>query len=235
MAEPSDQMPAAAGRGDLRASHADREDVIKTLKAAFVQGRLTKDEFDLRVGRVLASRTYAELAFVTADLPSGLTLPELPKPARVRPKRPILRPRVVMTVASVTYAGMWPLALALAANSDGYPVVGVNLVGSATLFYVLVMLLTIVWAQVLGSREESRQEKRVGGQLGGGQTPGAGGQAARRLPSANPAADPGGQVPPVDPVRRHSAEVARRRLPRPPSPARGHRAGGALGTAAARG
>jgi hypothetical protein len=42
---------AAAGRrGGLRASHADREQVIGTLKAAFVQGMLAKDEFDLRVG-----------------------------------------------------------------------------------------------------------------------------------------------------------------------------------------
>jgi len=73
MAEPPDQMPAAAGRGDLRASHADREQVIGTLTAAFVQGRLAKDEFELWVGQALASRTYAELAAVTADLPAGLT------------------------------------------------------------------------------------------------------------------------------------------------------------------
>ena len=38
----------AAGLGHLRASHADREQVIETLKAAFVQGRLTKDELDTR-------------------------------------------------------------------------------------------------------------------------------------------------------------------------------------------
>ena len=62
---------AAAHRGGLRASHADREHVIDTLKAAFVQGRLTKDEFDLRVGQTLASRTYAELAEVTADIPAA--------------------------------------------------------------------------------------------------------------------------------------------------------------------
>ena len=31
------------------------------LKAAFVQGRVTKDEFDARVGQAFASRTYAEL------------------------------------------------------------------------------------------------------------------------------------------------------------------------------
>jgi hypothetical protein len=37
MAEPPDQMPPA-GRGHMRASHADCERVIGTLKAAFVQG-----------------------------------------------------------------------------------------------------------------------------------------------------------------------------------------------------
>jgi DNA-binding beta-propeller fold protein YncE len=61
------------GGGHLRASHADREQVIAALKAAFIQGRLTKDEFDSRVGRALGSRTYAELAALTADIPAGLT------------------------------------------------------------------------------------------------------------------------------------------------------------------
>ena len=68
--------PAAAegrGRGGLRASHVDREQVIGTLKAAFVQGRLTRDELDARVDRVFAARTYAELGEVTADIPAGLT------------------------------------------------------------------------------------------------------------------------------------------------------------------
>jgi len=61
-----------ASRGRLRAGRADREQVIDVLKAAFVQGRLTKDEFDARVGQTLASRTYAELAVITADIPAGL-------------------------------------------------------------------------------------------------------------------------------------------------------------------
>ena len=78
MSGPGDQTPAAEGRndGDLRASHADRERVIATLKAAFVEGRLTEDELDARVGQVYASRTYAELdevtAEVTADIPAEL-------------------------------------------------------------------------------------------------------------------------------------------------------------------
>jgi Domain of unknown function (DUF1707) len=47
--------------------------VIDMLKATFVQGRLARDEFGLRVGRALASQTYADLAAVTADMPAGLT------------------------------------------------------------------------------------------------------------------------------------------------------------------
>jgi len=65
-------LPAAAQPpGRLRASDADREQVIGVLKAAFGQGRLTKDEFDTRVGHAFTSRTYAELAALTADIPPG--------------------------------------------------------------------------------------------------------------------------------------------------------------------
>jgi hypothetical protein len=42
--------------------------VIDTLKAAFVQGRLTKDELDARAGRALTAWSHADLAALTADL-----------------------------------------------------------------------------------------------------------------------------------------------------------------------
>jgi hypothetical protein len=38
------------------------------LKAAFVQGRLAKDEFDTRAGHALSARSHADLAALTADL-----------------------------------------------------------------------------------------------------------------------------------------------------------------------
>ena len=44
--------------------------MIDTLKVAFAQGRLTLEELDLRAGQAFASRTYADLAAVTADLPA---------------------------------------------------------------------------------------------------------------------------------------------------------------------
>jgi Domain of unknown function (DUF1707) len=83
MPGPGDEMAAGAGgRAWMRASDADREQVIDVLKTAFVEGRLAKDELDLRVGQVLASRTYADLGALTADIPTGPVRAPSPNPAR---------------------------------------------------------------------------------------------------------------------------------------------------------
>ena len=82
MTEPGDDRTAASGgRGRLRASRTDRERVIELLKVAFVQDRLTQDELDTRIGLALASRTYADLADLTADIPAR-------SPHRPDPRRP---------------------------------------------------------------------------------------------------------------------------------------------------
>jgi Domain of unknown function (DUF1707) len=76
---PWDPMAAGApGRGGFRASDADREQVIDALKAAFVQGHLSKDELEVRAGLALASRTYAELTAITAEIPAMLMEAQLP-------------------------------------------------------------------------------------------------------------------------------------------------------------
>lgn len=59
------------GYGHMRSAQADRERAIDVLKAAFAEGRLDKDEYAGRVGQVHTSRTYAELAELTADVPAG--------------------------------------------------------------------------------------------------------------------------------------------------------------------
>ena len=84
MAGPGDEKAAAADRSRLRASHADRELTVDTLKVAFVQGRLTKDELDERIGQALAARTYAEQATANADIPAGLARAQ---PPRTPPRR----------------------------------------------------------------------------------------------------------------------------------------------------
>jgi hypothetical protein len=76
-----DKVPGPDGRGHLRAAHADRELAVGVLTTAFVRGLLGKDEFDARVTRAFASRTYAELAAVTADLPADLPAAAPPQAA----------------------------------------------------------------------------------------------------------------------------------------------------------
>ena len=96
---------AAWAHGHLRASDADREQVLEFLKAAFVQGRLTMDELDARAGQALVSRTYGELAALTADIPYG-PVHSLPRPpaAPVRPAGPV--PAAARTPASAK-AAVW--------------------------------------------------------------------------------------------------------------------------------
>jgi hypothetical protein len=82
----------ATGHGRIRASDADREQVIDTLKAAFVHGHLTRDELGRRAGQALVSRTYAELTAVTAGIPARLTGGQPPlKPARLPARKPVTR------------------------------------------------------------------------------------------------------------------------------------------------
>ena len=52
----------------VRASDADRDRVAEVLREAAVDGRLTAEEFGVRLEAALSSRTLGELAVLTADL-----------------------------------------------------------------------------------------------------------------------------------------------------------------------
>jgi hypothetical protein len=95
------------GRGHVRASDADREQVVDALKAAFVQGRLSQEEFGRRVGEALLTRTYAGLAMLTADIS---TQPADPAPAT----SPVPAPRLV-SKKTVAWAGVIAVLPALGA------------------------------------------------------------------------------------------------------------------------
>jgi fatty acid desaturase len=58
-----------AKHGTLRASDADREQIIDRLRKASAEGRLAAHELEHRVTTALKSRTYAELDATVADLP----------------------------------------------------------------------------------------------------------------------------------------------------------------------
>jgi hypothetical protein len=63
-------LPAAVAGEELRASHADRDQVVELLRVAAGDGRLSAEELDDRLERALTARTYAELAALTTDLPA---------------------------------------------------------------------------------------------------------------------------------------------------------------------
>jgi hypothetical protein len=82
-AGPWDQIAECmTSRDRIRASDADRERVIDTLETAFVEGRLTQDEFSEYASRTLASRTYGELATITVRVPPRRTEPPPHRTAR---------------------------------------------------------------------------------------------------------------------------------------------------------
>ena len=161
MSGPGDQTSAAEGQGhgDLRASHADRERVISTLKAAYVEGRLTEDELDARVGQVYASRTYAELTAVTADIPTELT-------AARSPRDPW---RATKIAWRIEYAIFLPGIVAVLLIPGGPHTSVATLVTMTTVVYVL------FWILGVSLMISSRPPKRSGGQLPPRSAPGTGG------------------------------------------------------------
>ncbi len=151
MAGPGDEITAGTGNhSHLRASRADREQVIGVLKAAFVQERLTKDEFDLRVGQALAPRTYAELAALTADIPAGPIGDQPPRaPVRVQARPPL---------NNAAKAGIC-VAIAVAVMAAMTVVYG----GVALFLFVpfYFMALLVAGAQILASRHEKRSRGQL--------------------------------------------------------------------------
>jgi Domain of unknown function (DUF1707) len=202
MEEPGDDIAGTAeGRGHLRASHADREQAVSLLKAAFVQGRLAKDEFDLRIGQVLASRTYAELAALTADIPTGLTPAQpLPEPG----------PRPANGQAVKVWAGMTAVftgvAAAVVAASPGGNT-GERLAG---LVMFVVPAVSLLVALLLAFH--AWLDRRAGRQSSQALPPGAGGASSQRPASA----DVAGQLPQVNHDPRHTAEARPARGPDQP-------------------
>jgi hypothetical protein len=196
--EPGDEIAAGVG-GDRRliASQADREQVLDALKVAFVHGRLTKDEFDQRVGRALAN--YAELDAFTADVPAVPTETQPSKLATEAHNRKVIQ-RGTAAGAGVSMAFTAALVIV-----GGGPVVGAVAVPLVGLFVAVLLagLLTLLsWAL---EKSSSRQPSQ-------GRPPGPSGETSQRLASADSAKSP----PQISRDPRHTAEAARSRLPRAP-------------------
>jgi Domain of unknown function (DUF1707) len=136
----------AHGQGYLPESHADREQVVDVLKTAFVQGRLDRDELDLRVGQALVSQTWADLAALTADIPVRLIRARPPE----RKREPVSRAAAVATAsATAALAGLFPVVMMR-------PPFPSWVLPVAMVWFVLAMIVPTCWFVLLGDWLEKR-------------------------------------------------------------------------------
>ncbi len=148
----------AARRGRLRASDADREHVVETLKVAFVQGRLAKDELDLRIGQAFVSRTYAELAALTADIPvESAGAPRRPKPALVPARPPANKKAATWALVVVAHIPVAMIVVAVIIGSDALAQV------ASPMVYAYLMFVAIALTHLIDSRLKKRARRSMPG------------------------------------------------------------------------
>ncbi len=108
-------------QGAIRASHADRDQIVDRLHRAATEGRIASEELEHRVSIALKARTYSELEATVADLP-GL---------RPRPRAGLERRRSV---------GGWAVA-AVRTN----PLLLVLVIPVLALTLAAVVTITVLW------------------------------------------------------------------------------------------
>ncbi len=74
----------------MRAADTDRIQVAHLLSDAAAQGRLPMTEYEDRLTRAYAAKTYDELARLSADLPGAVTTPRSAGPCRPAPSTVLL-------------------------------------------------------------------------------------------------------------------------------------------------
>ena len=218
----SDLPATVAGEG-LRASHADRDQVVELLRVAAGDGRLSAEELDDRLERALTARTYAELAVLTTDLPAtpgAVVAAPGPGAVSATPKELV---RIDVRGSSVRRVGRWVVPTELDVKVKG---------GAVTLDFteaVITQPLLRITADVRGGA--LRLITRPGivvdaGDLsvhGGGvelpEPPGPGVPVYLRVEIAGSVRGAGITAGPPDPPRRPRRTLWQwlRRAPRPPA------------------
>ena len=150
---------------NMRAASADRERAVDVLKAGFAEGRLTQDEYNERVDRAYASRTYGELIALTADLPAGAMPMVYPVPMYQPPvsTNSLARASLVLGVAEFFTMGLTAIPAIICGHmakremrqtgqrGDGLATSGLVLGYMAVIFWGILIALSIVGAMISAS------------------------------------------------------------------------------------
>ena len=149
----------------MRAASADRERAVDVLKAGFAEGRLTQDEYNDRMGRAYAARTYGELMALTADLPAGAMPTAWPMSVYQPPvtTNSLARASLVLGVAEFFTMGLTAIPAIICGHmakremrltgqrGDGLATSGLVLGYMAVIFWGILIALSIVGAIISAS------------------------------------------------------------------------------------
>jgi len=141
----NERAPDTGGGNGWQVTYFAREQVIRTLKVAMTQGRLTEDEYETRAAQASASRSPAELDALTADLPAGLVT--------VRPPTG----RDVLTGVCVIIAAVSVVGAIVLWSPDNYAAFALALLALATL--IVVPVITVGLA--VDARHQKRSRKQL--------------------------------------------------------------------------
>ena len=155
----------------MRAASADRERAVDVLKAGFTEGRLTQDEYNDRMGRAYAARTYGELMALTADLPAGAMPAVWPVPVYQPPvtTNSLARASLVLGVAEFFTMGLTAIPAIICGHmakremrqtgqrGDGLATSGLVLGYMAVIFWGILIALSIVGAVISASGGHRRR------------------------------------------------------------------------------
>jgi hypothetical protein len=90
------------GFSHMRATDRDRESATELLKEHYATGRLSREEYDVRLGQLLTATTYAQLDGATLDLMPRAQYPDRPAvPTPVKTNN--------LAVASIVCAALQPV------------------------------------------------------------------------------------------------------------------------------
>jgi uncharacterized protein DUF1707/uncharacterized protein DUF4190 len=155
-------MMAPGMNPGMRAASTDRERAVDVLKAGFAEGRLTQEEYNHRMGRAYAAKTYGELATLTADLPAGAmpavwAVPMYQPPASTNS---LARASLVLGVAEFFTMGLTAIPAIICGHmakkemrqtgqrGDGLATSGLVLGYMAVIFWGVLIALSIVAAMI---------------------------------------------------------------------------------------
>ncbi len=90
-------------RAQMLAATVDRDHAVEFLKSAFAEGRLSSEDYEVRLERALAARTYGDLDALVADLPGARP----PGPPGPRGTNALAITSLICGIAQ--FAGFWLL------------------------------------------------------------------------------------------------------------------------------